>query len=153
MTAMTDLDILDRLRAIMQAYTGYTSANDLSVGAALTVLPSFIINPLDATWTPNGRRYLVTLNVEIIGIVSRITDITQLNNRLTAYRAAIPIVRPWVAWLNSFPRLRAVDGSDSGLASVTGVGTITSGGFGPYTYHDLDYSAFRLQLPVFSTSL
>lgn len=151
---MTDLDILDRLRAIMTAYSGYTSANDLSTGGALTVLPSFIINPLDDTWEPNGRRYLVTTNVEIIALISLVGDLTQLDDRLSAYRSAIPLARPWVTWINRFPRLRAPDGSDGGLGTVTGIGAITSGGYGPYTYTDKkNYSAFRLLVPVFSTSL
>lgn len=144
MTARTDLDILDRIRAIMTAYTGYTSANDLSTGAALTVLPSFIVNPLDAQWEPQGaRRFLVTQNFEIIGIVALMDAIVRLDNRLAAYRVAMPVVRPWVAWLHAHPLLALNDGG-----IVQNVGTITAGGFGPWTYAEKDYAAFRLQLPV-----
>lgn len=144
MAAVTDLDILDRLRNIMRAYTGYTSANDLSEGADLTVLPSFIVAPLETEWEEaSARRYLVTQGFEIIGLVSAIADMTPLDNRLAAYRVAMPIARPWVAWLHAHPLLAL---NDSGL--VTRVGTITAGGYGGYTYGSKDYSAFRLALTV-----
>jgi hypothetical protein len=143
MTAITDLDILDRLRNIMRAYTGYSSANDLSEGDDLTVLPSFIVAPLDNAWEDvgNGRRFLVTQGFEIIGLVSVVVNIDPLANRLAAYRVAMPIARPWVAWLHAHPLLGLNDG---GL--VQSVGAITAGDFRTYAYNNVDYSSFRLQL-------
>lgn len=145
MAAATDLDILDRIRNIMRAYTGYSAANDLSEGDAQTVLPSFIVAPLDTAWDELGaRRFLVTQGFEIIGIVAAITNIDPLANRLAAYRVAMPIVRPWVEWLHAHPLLSL--NNDGGL--VQSVGSITAGGYGTYTYQQADYSSFRLQILV-----
>lgn len=150
MAAATDLDILDRIRAIMTAYTGYTSANDISNGGAITVLPAFIVNPLETEWepqSPGAKRFLVTQSFEIIGLVSVIADAVPYAQRMAAYRVAMPVVRPWVAWLHAHPLLAL-----TGAGLVQSVGTITAGGFGPYTYPGdgtgKEYSAFRLQIPV-----
>lgn len=145
MAAATDLDILDRIRNIMRAYTGYSSANDLSEGGALTVLPSFIVAPLETQWDELGaRRFLVTQVFEIIGMFSLITNIDPLDNRLAAYRVAMPIARPWVSWLYAHPLLSL--NNDGGL--VQNVGSISVGEVKGYTYRSVDYSSFRLQIPV-----
>ena len=145
MAAPTDLDILDRIRNIMRAFPGYSSANDLSEGGALTVLPSFIVAPLETSWDELGaRRFLVTQAFEIIGIVSLITDMTLLDNRLASYRVAMPIARPWVSWLYAHPLLTL--GNDGGL--VQNVGAISVGEIKGYTYRNVDYSSFRLLVPV-----
>lgn len=144
MAAVTDLDILDRIRNIMRAFSGYSSANDLSEGGDLTVLPSFIVAPLETDWGDvTARRFLVAQGFEIIGLVSVITDISLLDNRLAAYRVAMPIARPWVAWLHAHPLLGLNDGG-----IVQSVGALTVGEYKGYTYRGVDYSSFRVQFFV-----
>lgn len=146
MAAVTDLDILDRIRNIMRAYTGYSSANDLSEGGALTVLPSFIVAPLDVGWDDEGlgaRRFLVSQGFEIIGLVAASGNITELDNRLAVYRLVMPVVRPWAAWLHAHPLLSL---NDRGL--VQSVGRISADDYRTYNYRSVNYGSFRLQLTV-----
>lgn len=134
----------DRIRQIMTAYPGYTAANDLSDADALTVLPAFVVAPNEGvrrSHTP--RSYVVTRQFEIIGVVSVMSKIVSLPNRLAAYAVAEPIMEAWAAWLYQHPRLML-----NNNALVISTGDISDGGFGPWTYGGVDYSAFRLQIPV-----
>lgn len=133
----------DRLRAIMAAYSGM--GTDCSEGAAIAALPAFICNPLETTERVQiaPKRWMVTRNIEIIGMISLMPDLTKLSNRLTSYQNAMDVCEAWMEWINRHPRLLL---NDSGLVHATG--ELLDGGFGAYTYGERDYSAFRLQLPV-----
>lgn len=132
----------DRIRAIMAAYPAI--GTDLSEGAALVSLPAFVVAPNGATYQPHSpRRYQVTRQYEIIGLVSEMTKITSLANRLTGYSDAEAVLQAWVSWLYAHPRLML-----NNSVLVTSVGNFSDGGFGPWTYQGKDYSAFRLEIPV-----
>lgn len=132
----------DRIRAIMAAYPAI--GTDLSDGAALVSLPAFVVAPNGATRQAHSpRRRRVTRQFEIIGVVSRMTKITSLANRLAVYADAEAVLEAWVSWLYAHPRLMLNDG---GL--VVSIGDISDGGFGPWSYQEQDYSAFRLEIPV-----
>lgn len=142
MSSPTILEQNNRIRAIMATFPGI--GTDLSEGAVLVALPAFVVAPNGATRQPHSpTRRRVTRQFEIIGVVSEMTKITSLANRLAVYADAEAVLEAWVSWLTKHPKLMLNDG---GL--VVSVGDISDGGFGPWTYQEKDYSAFRLQVPV-----
>jgi hypothetical protein len=137
----------DRIRAILATFSGM--GTDCSEGGALEDLPAFIVNPLGTTSRVKNaaKRYLVTREFEVIGLIARIEDINKLASRAAAYEDAEAVLEAWMEWIDRHPRLALNDG---GL--VVDTGELLDSGFGPYTYpadgNGKDYSAFRFVIPV-----
>lgn len=147
MAAATVKEQNDRIRAIMAAYSGI--GTDASEGADIAALPAFIVNPLGTTQRQQNatRRWLVTREFEVIGLIALMSDASKYANRYDAYESAEGVLEAWIAWIDAHPRL-----SLNSVPLVVGTGDILDGGFGTYTYPangaGKEYSAFRFTIPV-----
>lgn len=148
MAAPTVKEQNDRIRAIMAAYPGI--GTDASEGADIAALPAFIVNPLGTTQRQQNaaKRWLVTREFEVIGLIALMSDASKFASRYDAYESAESVLEAWIAWVDAHPRLSL----NNAPLGIVGTGEILDGGFGPHTYpadgSGKEYGAFRFTIPV-----